>query len=66
MISITGEAAADLKVNNVVAGRIFNALRAAQEVKMPGALDINSMAYFHDKFMETDVSYDIEEVQRGF
>ncbi|MDP2157680.1 MAG: YicC/YloC family endoribonuclease, partial [Nitrospirota bacterium] len=66
-ISITGEAAADLKVNNVVAGRIFNALRALQEeFRMPGALDINSMAYFHDKFMETDVSYDIEEVQRVF
>jgi uncharacterized protein (TIGR00255 family) len=66
-ISITGEAAADLKVNNVVAGRIFNALRTIQEeFRMPGALDINSMAYFHDKFMETDVSFDIEEVQRVF
>jgi len=66
-IAITGEAAADLKVNNVVAGRIFNALRAIQEeFRMPGALDINSMAYFHDKFMETDVSFDIEEVQRVF
>jgi len=67
MISITGEAAAELKVNKMVAGRIFNSLRALQEeFKMPGALDINSMAYFHDKFMETDVSYDIEEVQRVF
>lgn len=67
MISITGEAAAELKVNNVVAGRIFNALRVLQEeFKMPGALDINSMAYFHDKFMETDVSFDSEEVQRVF
>lgn len=67
MISITGEAAAELKVNNVVAGRIFNALRILQEeFKMPGALDINSMAYFHDKFMETDVSFDSEEVQRVF
>jgi len=66
-ISITGEAAAELKVNNVVAGRIFNALRALQEeFQMPGALDINSMAYFHDKFMETDVSFDSEEVQRVF
>ena len=66
-ISITGEAAADLKVNSAVAGRIFNALRALQEkYKMPGVLDINSMAYFHDKFMETDIVYDIEEVQRVF
>jgi uncharacterized protein (TIGR00255 family) len=66
-ISIAGEAAADLKVNKVVAGRIFNALRVLQEeFQMPGALDINSMAYFHDKFMETDVSFDIEEVQRVF
>ncbi len=66
-ISITGEAAADLKVNSVAAGRIFDALRALQEeFDIPGALDINSMAYFHDKFMETDVSYDIEEVKRVF
>ncbi|MBI5075951.1 MAG: YicC family protein [Nitrospirae bacterium] len=66
-ISINGEAAADLKVNNVAAGRIFNALSAIQEeFRMPGTLDINSMAYFHDKFMETDVSFDIEEVQRIF
>ena len=66
-ISITGEAAADLKVNKVVAGRIFNALRVLQEeFHMPGTLEINSMAYFHDKFMETDVSFDIEEVQRVF
>ncbi|MBI5633541.1 MAG: YicC family protein [Nitrospirae bacterium] len=65
-ISITGEAA-DLKVNSVVAGRIFNALMALQEeFRMPGALDINSMAYFHDKFIETDVSFDIEEVQGVF
>lgn len=66
-ISITGEASADLKVNTVVAGRIFKTLRALQEeFGMPGAVDINSMAYFHDKFMETDVSFDIEEVQRVF
>ncbi|MBI5847102.1 MAG: YicC family protein [Nitrospirae bacterium] len=66
-ISITGEAAAGLKVNNVVAGRIFSALRALQEeFHIPGALDINSMAYFHDKFMETDVSFDMEEVKRVF
>lgn len=66
-ISITGEAAADLKVNSVAAGRIFNALRALQEeFSIPGALDINSMAYFHDKFMETDVAFDIEEVKRVF
>ena len=66
-ISITGEAAAGLKVNKAVAGRIFNALRVLQEeFHMPGTLEINSMAYFHDKFMETDVSFDIEEVQRVF
>lgn len=66
-IAIQGEAAADLKVNSVVAGRIFNALSALQEeFKIPGALDINSMAYFHDKFMETDVCFDIEEVKRVF
>ena len=66
-ISITGEAAADLRINNAAAGRIFNALNALQEeFRIPGALDINSMAYFHDKFMETDVSFDIEEVQRVF
>jgi uncharacterized protein (TIGR00255 family) len=66
-ISITGEAAADLKVNKVVAGRIFNALRVLQEeFQMPGTLEINSMAYFHDKFMETDISFDIEEVKRVF
>ncbi len=65
-IAITGDAAG-LKVNHSAAGRIFSALSALQEeFRIPGALDINSMAYFQDKFMETDIVYDLGEVQGVF
>ncbi|NJD54838.1 MAG: YicC family protein [Nitrospirae bacterium] len=66
-ISLSGEATAGLKLNKEVAGRIFNALRSVQEeFAIPGQIDINSIANFHDMFMEQDVSYDIEEIRRVF
>ena len=66
-ISLSGEATAGLKLNREVAGRIFNAMRSLQEeFAIPGQLDINSVANFHDMFMETDVSYDIEEIRHVF
>ncbi len=62
-ILITGEAAAELKVNAKVAWSILAALRKLQEdFAIPGDLDIKGLAYFHDMFMETDVSYDIHEI----
>ena len=66
-ISLSGEATAGLKLNREVAGRIFNAMRSLQEeFAIPGQVDINSIANFHDMFMEADVSYDIEEIKRVF
>ena len=66
-ISLSGEATAGLKVNRDAAGRIFRALKSVQEeFTIPGEIDINSIANFHDMFMEQDVSYDIEEIGRVF
>jgi len=66
-ISLSGEATADLKLNKEVAGRIFTALRSLQEeFAIPGQVDINSIANFHEMFMEADVSYDIEAIKRVF
>ena len=62
-ISMTGEIVAELKVNAKVAGSIIEALRSLQKAfAIPGDVDIRSMAYFHDMFMETDVTYDISEI----
>jgi len=33
---------------------------------LPGQVDINSVADFHDMLLEADVSYDIEEIKRVF
>lgn len=66
-ISLSGEAAADLKVNQAIAGRIYRALRSLQQDNsIPGEMDINGMAYFHDMFMETDFAYDIDEIMQIF
>jgi uncharacterized protein (TIGR00255 family) len=66
-ISLSGAAAAGLKVNKEVAGKIFSALKSLQEdFAITGELDINGIAYFHDMFMESDVSYDVEEIRRVF
>jgi uncharacterized protein (TIGR00255 family) len=66
-ISVSGDATADLKLNTEVAGRIFNALRSLQEeFAIPGQVDINSIANFHDMFMEADFSYDIETIRKVF
>ena len=66
-ISVSGAAAADLKINKEVAGRIFAALRSLQEeYAIPGQVDINSIANFHDMFMEADISYDMETITRVF
>ena len=66
-ISVSGDATADLKLNKEVAGRIFSALRTLQEeFAIPGQVDINSIANFHDMFMEADISYDIETIKKVF
>jgi uncharacterized protein (TIGR00255 family) len=66
-ISFSGETAADLRVNKEVAGRIVIALRSLQQdFSILGDVDISSMAYFHDMFMEADFSCDIEEIKRVF
>jgi len=66
-ISVSGEAAAAINVNKKVAGGVFDALRSLQkDFSIGGEVDIGSMAYFHDMFMETEFSYDIEEVVRVF
>ena len=66
-ISVSGEATADLKLNTEVAGRIFSALRSLQEeFAIPGQVDINSIANFHAMFMEADISYDIESINKVF
>jgi uncharacterized protein (TIGR00255 family) len=66
-ISMTGEAAAEPKVNREAAGRIYRALRSLQQdFSIPGEVDIRGMAYFHDMFMETDSSYDLEEIRGIF
>ena len=66
-ISMTGEAAAEPKVNREAAGRIYRALSSLQEdFSIPGEMDIRSMAYFHDMFMETESSFDIEEIKGIF
>jgi len=66
-ISVAGEAAAALKVNKKVAKGVLDALRSLQkDFSIGGEIDISSMAYFHDMFMDTEFSYDIEEVVRVF
>jgi uncharacterized protein (TIGR00255 family) len=66
-ISVSGDATADLKLNKEVAGRIFSALRSLQEeFAIPGQVDINSIANFHDMFMVADISFDIETIKNVF
>ena len=66
-ISVSGDATADLKLNTKVAGRIFSALRSLQEeFAIPGQVDINSIANFHDMFMEANMSSDIETIKKVF
>lgn len=66
-ISLSGKAAAGLKVNKEVAGGIFSALKSLQEeFVIPGEVDINSISYFHDMFMEPDLSFGIDEIRCVF
>jgi uncharacterized protein (TIGR00255 family) len=66
-ISVSGDATADLKLNKEVAGRIFSALRSLQEeFAIPGQVDINSIANFHDMFMVADISFDIATIKNVF
>jgi uncharacterized protein (TIGR00255 family) len=66
-ISVSSEEAATLKVNGEIAGRIHEALnRLRRDFSMPGDVDIGTMAYFHEMFMETDLSFDIDRILEVF
>ncbi len=66
-ISLSGDAAVDIKLNKEIAGRILSSLRCLQEeFAIPGQLDINSIASFRDLFMEPDISYDVAAIKKVF
>jgi len=66
-VSVSESIAADFKVNTDIAGKLYAVFRSMQEaLSIPGEIDINTIAGFHQMYLDTGVAYDQDILHQVF
>jgi uncharacterized protein (TIGR00255 family) len=66
-VSVSESVSADFRVNTEIAGKLYTAFKSMQEsLSLPGEIDVNMIAGFHQMFLDTGVAYDPDILHEVF